>query len=75
MRDLNSYLAGVLSYWNEEYPGKDIGDLEEKGPVRALVANCRYLNWPVPRCCARINEIHFRTPAAKRGRWNRIPWE
>jgi len=59
MLDLNSYLAGVLSYWNEEYPGKDIGNLEEKGPVRALVANCRYLNWPVPRCCARINEMFF----------------
>ena len=59
MNDANPYLSRVASYWNDEYPGKPIGDLNKKGPVRALAVNCCYLNWPVPKCCGRINEMFF----------------
>jgi len=63
MNDAYSYVLKVLSYWNAEYPGKHIGDEKH---VMAMIKNCRYLNWPVPKCCARINETYFAGPAAKK---------
>lgn len=73
MNDLHSYLARVVSYWNSEYPGKPIGSLEENSPVRSLVSNCHHLGWSVPRCCSRINEMHFLRPAANPPAWYQIP--
>lgn len=66
MNDVDSYALRVVSYWNAEYPGKPIGKLEKNSPVRSLISNCHFLNWAVPRCCARINEMHFARPAANR---------
>ena len=63
MSDVKSYTLKVLSYWNSEYPGKPIGDNKQ---IRALISNCHFLNWSVPRCCARINEMLFAAPAAKK---------
>jgi hypothetical protein len=66
MNDAYSYMLRVVSYWNEEYPGKQFGKPEKNSPVGALISNCHYLNWSVPRCCARINEMLFAGPAAKK---------
>ena len=62
MKDLESYILDVFRYWNMEYPGKTI----EVRETRGLMANCHFLGWSAPRCCARINEMLFVRTAANK---------
>lgn len=63
MMDIYFYIINVLSYWKMEYPDKYIGnnvfDVYDNKNIKSLIVNCYYLNWTVPKCCSRINDMYF----------------